>query len=125
MRPRDRRPSSGDQFLKTFGKPQRLLNCACERSDEPTMAQAFQLISGAAINEMLAEKENRIGRMLQSGLANLQIVEELYWTALSRSPSREEQESAVAFLQRAKDRRAALEDLAWGLLNSPEFLLRT
>src|SRR5262249_5520507 len=31
-------------FLKTFGKPDRLLTCECERSEATTLAQAFQLI---------------------------------------------------------------------------------
>src|SRR5262249_7111809 len=29
------------RFLKTFGKPDRLLSCECERSDDTTLVQAF------------------------------------------------------------------------------------
>ena len=43
-RPRDERPQLGDRFLKTFGKPERILACDCERSNETTFKQVFVLI---------------------------------------------------------------------------------
>jgi hypothetical protein len=43
---------------------------------------------------------------------------------LSRAPSSREQELAIQRLEAAKDKRTALEDLAWALLNSHEFMLR-
>ena len=52
----------GGNFLKTFGKPERLLTCECERSDATTLAQAFQLINGESIRAKLEAPDNRIGR---------------------------------------------------------------
>lgn len=124
VRERDRRSSSADQFLRLFGKPQRLQSCECERTNEPTLAQTFQLVSGALINGLLAANDNRFSRLLADGNTNAEVIEELYWTALSRAPTAEELQSSAKFLAASGNRRTALEDLVWGLVNSHEFLLR-
>src|SRR5262249_18497322 len=61
-----RRANQGEpeRFLLTFGKPVRSLSCECERSEDTTLAQAFQLITGPLLNRMLAEPDNRIGKLL-------------------------------------------------------------
>ena len=43
--------SGGVAFLKTFGKPDRLLTCECERSESTTLAQAFQMINGETVRK--------------------------------------------------------------------------
>lgn len=116
--------SRDDQFLVLFGKPPRLLTCECERSTETTLGQTFQLVSGPVVNRLLTAGDNRLGQLLASGQSNAAIVEELYWRALSRAPSAEELAGATSYLERASDRRAALEDVLWSLLNAKEFLLR-
>jgi hypothetical protein len=115
---------NADLFLELFGKPQRLLTCECERSMDTTMSQAFQLISGPSVNELLSAPDNRIGRLLAANRPNPDVVDELYWTALTRPPTPIERGRSMAMLDAANDRRSALEDLAWGLLNSKEFVLR-
>ena len=60
-RPRDEQPALGDRFLKTFGKPERILACDCERSNETTLKQVFVLI-GDGLNERLADPANRLHR---------------------------------------------------------------
>ena len=113
-----------DQFLKLFGKPPRLQSCDCERSDETTLGQTFQLVSGSLINRFLTKKENRLGTLLASNKTDREILSELYWTTLTRPPTADEYTATLRFLGQAVDRRAALEDITWGLLNSNEFLLR-
>lgn len=115
---------SGAEFLRVFGKPDRLLTCECERSDSTTLAQAFQLINGERLREALEAPGNRIGRLLESGATDDAVLEELYLATLSRRPASEEQSAARAHLEAAGDRRKAWEDLAWALVNSKEFLLR-
>jgi hypothetical protein len=123
-RERDRRSSEGETFLRRFGKPERLLSCECERADDTTLGKAFQLMTGQMLNRMLSEPDNRIGRVLAAGKSNQEIIEEFYLAALSRPPSRQDVQAAMTYVERAADRRAALEDVVWGLVNAKEFLLR-
>jgi hypothetical protein len=113
-----------EKFLAVFGKPARLLACECERSSETTLGQAFQLISGPEMNEMLTHPENRLTALSAPGHPTAASVEELYWTALSRPPSEAEARAAAQVVDRAGSVRAGLEDVAWALLNAKEYVLR-
>src|SRR5262249_17880718 len=124
--PRGRRagPGMSEKFMKTFGKPERLLSCDCERSNDTTVLQAFQMISGEMIGKLLHEPDNCVGKLLQSGKSDSEMLEELYLAALCRYPSATEQQELLSRLSRAASRRATWEDVLWALLNSKEFLLR-
>jgi hypothetical protein len=114
----------GMRFLKVFGKPDRLLTCECERSEDPGVLQAFQMMTGELVNGMIRQSENRIGRLLATGQSDSEVLEELYLSALARRPTDAEAKKLLAFVSGAPDRRAAWEDVTWGLLNAKEFLLR-
>jgi hypothetical protein len=116
--------NDGEQFLQTFGKPQRSLSCECERSEDTTLAQAFQLITGPVLNRLLTAKKNRLSKLAAKEIPSADVVEELYLATLSRYPTDRERTAAVALLDRSTDRRPAMEDLAWSLVNAKEFLLR-
>jgi hypothetical protein len=113
-----------EKFLSVFGKPSRLLACECERSSETTLGQTFQLISSPEMNSLLTASSNRLGRLLAAGGSDAGMVDELYWAALSRPPSARELQRATQLLGEASDKRRALEDIAWALLNAKEFVLR-
>jgi len=121
---REKKKSSSDTFLTLFGKPMRLLSCECERSSETTMSQAFNLVSGPEINELLAAPNNRIQQMIGAGKSNRDLITELYWAALSRPPTQAEMLETTARADKAEDRRKAFEDLSWALLNAKEFVFR-
>jgi hypothetical protein len=114
----------GSDFLKVFGKPDRLLTCECERSEATTLAQALLLINGEDVRDRLEKPGNRIDRMLQAGTPDEAILSDLYLAALGREPTVTESAGAIAHVQKSADRRKAWEDVAWALLNSKEFLLR-
>jgi hypothetical protein len=116
--------SESERFLQTFGKPDRLLSCECERNEDATLNQAFQLITGNLVNRSLSDPHNRIGRLLEANRTNKEMIEELYMAALNRSPNKQELETANHLLKSDSHRRATLEDLLWGLVNAKEFLLR-
>lgn len=121
---RGERLDDGIRFLKLFGKPERLLSCDCERSDDATLGQALQLIAGSLINRSVSAEGNRLGRLLDAGTSNRAILEELYLASLCRPPTDSEQAGILPRIEQAQDRRRALEDVLWALLNSKEFLLR-
>jgi hypothetical protein len=113
-----------DRFALAFGKPPRLIASDCERTNEPTVAQAFQLLSGPVVNDLLTRKDNRLGSLLATTRPDAEIITELYLATLSREPSPAEMERGKAHLASHKDKRRALEDLAWALVNAKEFLFR-
>jgi hypothetical protein len=121
---KSRRGADAERFLKAFGKPERLLSCECERSDDMGLVQAFQLLTGEMLQDMLADPDNRIGQLLAAGKSDTEMIEELYLTSFSRRPTKEEAAKLAAFVSKTKVRRAAIEDVVWGLVNSKEFLLR-
>lgn len=111
-------------FLKTFGRPERLITCECERSDEPSMTQVLHLANGGTLNGKLQAQGNRIDQLVMAGAADTAIVDELYLAALSRQPTESERKRIVELLATtpAAERRVALEDLFWSVLSSREFL---
>jgi len=111
-------------FLKLFGKPQRLTVCECERSGETTLVQSFALIGGPVVAVKLASADNRVGRLIAKRLDDAAIIEELYLAALARPPTAQELADMKAHVGSEPDRRKALEDVLWALLNSKGFLFR-
>jgi hypothetical protein len=115
--------AGGPSFLKTFGKPDRLLACECERRSDTTLNQAFQLINGEAITRKVQESPV-VERLLRRKASNAEVVTELYLAALSRYPTAKELKLVTARMAKARDRRQAVEDLLWAVVNTKEFLLR-
>lgn len=113
-----------DQFLVTFGKPPRQVPSECERAGEPAMTQAFALISGPAVQEFIGTEDNRLTALLESGQSVPEMLDDLFWNALTRPPTVAESQRLIPLLEGADDRRAAWEDILWSLLNAKEFVLR-
>jgi len=111
-------------FLQSFGRPDRVQTCDCERTSEPSMAQALHIANGETLNVKLAAKDNRLEKLLVAGKPDAELVEQAYLIALSRAPTDRERTTVLATLATAApaDKRAALEDVFWGLMSSREFL---
>jgi hypothetical protein len=111
-------------FLSTFGRPDRVITCECERSDEPSMTQVLHLYNGKTINSKLQAKANRISQVLETNADDPQVIRRAYLEVLSRLPSTEEVErlSTLIEVDDPGQRRQVLEDLYWSLLTSREFL---
>ena len=121
---RPKSPTSGDRFVRLFGKPPRLTNSDTERTTDTSLAQVFELTSGSSLNGLLTKKGNFLDQLLDAKLSDEALVERIYRTVLTRAPSGEELSAMSTYLGSTENRRAALEDLAWSLLNAKEFLLR-
>lgn len=111
-------------FLKTFGRPARELACECERESDSNLSQALQLIGGTTVNGKLRDDNGRMAELAKSDKSPEAITRELYLIALARDPNASELSAAVKHLSSATDRRQAVEDLGWVLINSKEFLFR-
>jgi hypothetical protein len=116
--------ADGDRFLRIFGRPERLLACECERSDEPTLSQALMLVGGTGMHARLTAENNRLTDLLAADRSPPEIVEELFWAALVRPPTADERSAAVAAFEEAANPREAVEDLGWVLVNAKELIFR-
>ena len=111
-------------FLDTFGRPDRVQTCECERTNEPSMAQALHMANGDTINQKLAQKNNRVDQLLASGKSPEQIIEEAYLWSVSRLPTTKESTAMTALLKSAKteEKRQTLEDIFWSLMSARDFV---
>lgn len=110
-------------FLKQFGRPSRASACECERNEEPSIAQVLNLLNGDAVNDKLRHDQSRIAVLARKKLSDTALCDELYLLILSRLPTNNERNKITAHLQKNNSRRReAIEDIAWALLNTKEFL---
>jgi hypothetical protein len=117
-------PPTNNYFLKIFGQPQREMACQCERSNESNLSQALQMINGPVVHNKLRDPNGRIAKMIAAKQTDEAIITTLYLAALSRNPVAEELSAAKKHLAASKDRKEALEDIGWAILNSKEFLFQ-
>ncbi len=113
-------------FLEMFGRPPRDTGLEAERSNRPTPAQRLHLINSSHIQRKI-ERGPKVRYLMQSRRTPRQIASTLYLTILSRFPTRDEIKTVEEYIstgKAGKGRTAAVVDLIWALINSPEFLYR-
>jgi hypothetical protein len=109
-------------FLKVFGRPERTSACACERNHEPSVAQVLHLLNAPEIHAKLSHEGGYLAKLVKRLPEDEALVEELYLTFFSRMPLANEKKVALAYLHQDRgNRRQAVEDLAWSLMNTLEF----
>jgi Protein of unknown function (DUF1553)/Protein of unknown function (DUF1549) len=110
-------------FLDTFGRPLRAIACECERSSDPNLSQALNLMNGELLNRKLLQSDGRLSRMLRDPkLTSQALARRLYLLTFNRPPTAAEAAEADAIFGDAPSRQAGAQDLFWALLNSQEFL---
>jgi hypothetical protein len=110
-------------FLETFGRPPRDTGLESERNNRSTAAQRLDLLNSSHIQRKIEQGPKLQLLFRRPRLRD--VINGLYLTILSRSPTNEELKVAQAYVQAAGgNRRAAAVDLAWALINSAEFLYR-
>ncbi len=138
-------------FLALFGRSARATGMSNERDNDTTPSQRLHLLNSVQIHEKL-EKGPKIKELISAKHPPDQIIENLYLTVLSRRPTEEEKQVALAYgnssapenplppvtpektekgKQKKQQRKTADPgqqnnwiDIAWALINSPEFLYR-
>jgi hypothetical protein len=109
-------------FLDVFDRPPRSSACECSRSSGASLQQVLHLVNSNEVEDRLANDKGRIARFVREKTAPEDAVVELYLTAFSRRPTDREKALAVDHIKSRKDARKGLEDVAWALLNSREFM---
>ena len=111
--------AGGGAFLKTFGKPERLLTCECERSESTTLAQAFQMINGDdGPAQAGGDRTTGSAGCSTARPAIATILTELYLAALCREPTAAERQAILAHVQ--AQRRRPPQRLGRRRLGAPE-----
>jgi hypothetical protein len=118
-------------FLSAFGRPVRAQTRESERTSVPTVTQALHIFNGDTLNNKLRAPGSSIDMLLKLGFTDEQIVDYLYLASFSRHPGDKERTALVDALNSAErqkgqaadhSRRAVLNDLAWAMLTSEEFM---
>jgi hypothetical protein len=116
--------SISSSFLTLFGRSARATGMETERVNELASPQWLHMLNSATIQSKL-QGGPKLKAMLSSGGKPNEIAERLYLTILSRFPTDDDVKAAEEYAKAgvAKGRDVWI-DLAWALINSPEFLLR-
>jgi hypothetical protein len=111
-------------FLEMFGRPPRDTGLASERNNKPTPAQRLHLLNSSHVQRKL-ERGDKIQKVIYSNRSPDEIVKRLYLMIVSRFPTETELKVVVKYSQSdAVEGRQGLQDVAWALVNSAEFLHR-
>lgn len=117
-----------NEFLKTFGQPERQTVCACERTNESNLGMAIQFFNGPLIYDKLRNENNRFRKLIKANKPDQEIIAELYLAAVCRQPTPAELEASLKHIAakgaKPEDRIVALEDICWAILNTNEFLFQ-
>jgi hypothetical protein len=100
----------------------RIAECEGEKDDAP-LSSTLHYLNSDEIQKRLKDPNNRIHRAVTAGRSDAEIVNDLFFTAFSRAPTQEQLMQIEKHLK-VKDRRTAMEDIAWALMNAGEFQRR-
>lgn len=111
-------------FLALFGRSARAAGMESERVNELASPQWLYLLNSAAVQRKV-QTGPKLAAVFSAGGKPTEIAEKLYLTILSRFPTEAELKALEEYSKAGVSRgREMWIDLAWALINSPEFLLR-
>ncbi|MFM8933559.1 MAG: DUF1553 domain-containing protein [Gemmataceae bacterium] len=116
-------PLSPSPSLDSLGRCQRGVPCQ-EGTAGGGLPARLHLLNGALLNQRLGAADSRLGRLIAGGKSNPEIIAEFYQAALGKKPTQQESktwERRLGSENSPADRRAALEDFVWALVNSKAF----
>lgn len=105
-------------FMQAFGQANRGTPA---RPPQPSPLQPIILMRSSVVTDrVLAQKDSRVQRLLDSYKDDAKVVRELFLATLTRQPTPEETSLAVSVM--AKNRVEGAQNIQWALLNLSEFL---
>ncbi len=116
--------SISSTFLTLFGRSSRSTGMETERVNELASPQWLHMLNSATLTSKL-QNGPKLAALISAGGKPTEIAERLYLTILSRLPSEADLAAVETYTKMGVTRgRDMWIDLAWALINSPEFLLR-
>ena len=111
-------------FLELFGRPPRDTGLLSERQTNVTASQRLSLLNSKHILSKI-NNSRKLKDLIQSAPSPQEAVSRLYLTFLSRYPTNDELATITDYQPPAPAGNSQkLADVAWALVNSPEFLYR-
>jgi hypothetical protein len=111
-------------FLELFGRPSRDTGLEAERNNRLTAAQQLHMLNASHVERKI-EQSGKLQDLVRNTKGGQVLVTGLYLLILSRYPTTEELQAVKAYSQNTDLKpREAVNDLAWALMNSAEFLYR-
>ncbi len=118
---------AGTYAMQIFGKPERAVNCDCERNNAPTLLQAIFLQNDPIIEQRLENSgwiEEISAWEANDSLPPLNdLIEDAWLRSLCRLPNRVERDRSLDHLNTADSISSGMQDLLWALMNTKEFLI--
>ncbi len=116
--------SISSSLLELFGRPPRDTGLLSERTTNVTASQRLSLLNSKSILSKI-NKSGQIRRALSTAPNQEEALNRLYLTFLSRFPTADEMKTISDYQPpTSAGKNQKLMDIAWVLVNSPEFLYR-
>jgi len=112
-------PGGAKHFLDVYGAPQRA--ALDDRDNHANLRQALHMYVGETYTKKISQPGSRIDEMMAAGQSNREIVENIYLAAFTRYPTATESSQLEAAIVAGLDRKQALEDMVWAIVNAREF----
>jgi hypothetical protein len=112
-------------FLEMFGRSPRDSGRVMERSNTISDAQRLHLLNSSQIRGKI-ERSEKLRALTQGKRRDAEaVIHDVWMTVLSRPPTLDERQEALAHLRGAGSGvKQAVDDVIWALVNSKEFLFR-
>jgi hypothetical protein len=118
---------AGTHAMKVFGKPDRSINCDCERVNEPTLLQAIFTQNDPLVRMRISDS----GWIIEIEDAEAEgkeldvptLVGQVWLRTVGRYPNDEERSRAMKHLGASTSIVEGIADLMWAMINTKEFLL--
>jgi hypothetical protein len=117
--------SISSQFLEMFGRPSRDTGLESERNNQPSDAQRLHLLNSSHVQRKI-ERSKRLNGLIKASKGKRDVlIGMIYLNILSRYPMQKELAAAEKYFKtKGIGTRLGMNDLAWALINSKEFLYR-
>ena len=128
----------GDRYLLiAFGKPDRVVNCDCTRSNDPSLVQTVFLLNDAALRGRIdgggwmqqVRQELQHGKGQQGKAPVVKpatsdpLIRDVFLRTVSRPPREDEMKMARDVVASANGPVDGIRTLLWTMLNTKEFIV--